>query len=105
MTTLGGSWSAEPTAVNGYIWEVRTSGTPGDPGAVATGTTMSTSFSTSSGIVANTTYQVYVRSDCDTDGLSAWVGPVSVFTGYCVPGPNANLDPNGITNVVFANVD
>lgn len=33
---------------------------------------------------ANTTYEIYVRADCDTDGTSPWVGPVN-FTTACVP--------------------
>ncbi|HPF91097.1 MAG TPA: GEVED domain-containing protein, partial [Flavobacteriales bacterium] len=104
-TGVSATWNTEASAVNGYVWEVRTSGNPGDPGAIATGTTGTTSFSTTSGILANTSYQIYVRSDCDVDGVSTWAGPVTVYTGYCVPGPNTSLDDNGITNVTFANVN
>jgi len=105
-TSLTASWTAEPNATNGYIWEVRTDQAPGDPGAVASGTEPGTSFSTSTGILPNTTYYVYVRSDCDGDGLSTWVGPATVFTGYCTPGVGGgSLDPGGLTRVIFSDVD
>jgi uncharacterized membrane protein YdcZ (DUF606 family) len=103
-TSLTASWTAEILATGGYNWEVRTSGLPGDPGPTASGSEPGTTFSTS-GLTANTTYYIYVQSDCDGSGNSVWAGPVSVFTGYCVPGPNSNLDTDGITNVTFANVN
>src|SRR5690606_11374780 len=37
-----------------------------------------------SGLTENTTYEFYVRRDCDTDGESAWAGPFS-FTTVCSP--------------------
>src|SRR5690606_31162422 len=39
---------------------------------------------TLSGLTENTTYEFYVRRDCDTDGESAWAGPFS-FTTVCSP--------------------
>ncbi len=103
-TSISGSWTAEPTAVSGYNYEVRSSGAPGTPGADASGSVVGTTF-TATGLTTGNTYQVYVQSNCDVDGLSTWVGPVSVTLAYCTPGPNASLDANGITNVTFANVD
>ncbi|HPF92149.1 MAG TPA: GEVED domain-containing protein, partial [Flavobacteriales bacterium] len=97
-TSISASWTAEPNATLGYNWEVRTSGNPGDPGAVATGTTGTSSFSTTSGILANTTYQVYVQSDCDLDGVSTWAGPVTLYTGYCIP---LSAGSSCISNVTF----
>jgi hypothetical protein len=47
---------------------------------------------------ANTEYEVYVRSVCGSSDSSNWVGPITVFTGYCAPAP-INVDGNGITNV------
>jgi gliding motility-associated-like protein len=33
---------------------------------------------------AETSYYIWMRSDCESEGgLSAWVGPITAFTGYC----------------------
>ncbi|WP_397300455.1 fibronectin type III domain-containing protein [Nonlabens ulvanivorans] len=39
---------------------------------------------TVTGLTAETTYDYYVRSNCGTDGFSAWVGPFT-FTTKCSP--------------------
>ncbi|MGV3637262.1 MAG: GEVED domain-containing protein, partial [Flavobacteriales bacterium] len=106
-SSISASWTAEPNA-GAYNWEVRTSGAAGSgaAGLIDAGTTASTSF-TSTLTTINTAYQVYVQSDCsaNSDGLSVWSGALNVFTGYCTPTTDGNLDPNGITNVTFANID
>ncbi|UGS20197.1 T9SS-dependent choice-of-anchor J family protein [Flavobacterium cyclinae] len=38
-----------------------------------------------SGLTPNTTYYVWLRSDCGGGNFSAWVGPFTFFTGYCIP--------------------
>jgi hypothetical protein len=38
-----------------------------------------------SGLTPNTTYYVWLRSDCGSGSFSAWVGPVTFYTGYCTP--------------------
>ena len=40
---------------------------------------------TLSGLTSNTAYDIYVQADCGGGDTSAWVGPVSFYTGYCVP--------------------
>src|SRR5690606_32342247 len=40
---------------------------------------------TLSGLDSNTTYEFYVRNNCGGGDLSAWAGPYSFYTGYCVP--------------------
>ena len=42
----------------------------------------------------------WVRANCGSDGYSDWVGPKSVYIGYCVPAPSS-VDGNGISNVTF----
>lgn len=37
-----------------------------------------------SGLTANTSYEFYVRSVCSLTDVSAWVGPYSFYTGYCL---------------------
>ena len=69
------SWDAEATAVTGYDWAVMANGedpdvdTPVDAGSTAM--TMATAM----GLTPGTDYDLYVRSDCDTDGVSMWAGP------------------------------
>ncbi|MBX2972800.1 MAG: hypothetical protein KF797_06845, partial [Flavobacteriales bacterium] len=101
MTSLSASWTAEPNA-DGYDWEVRDAGN----NVVESNSTAGTSFSTSVALTPNTTYSVYLRSDCSGDGTSTWVGPVSVYTGYCVPTRTNSGDyissfstTDGITNI------
>lgn len=64
-------------------WEyvVQEAGT-GEPtsGTATTSNTLNNDFNA---LEANTTYEIYVRADCDTNGMSAWVGPVN-FTTDCV---------------------
>jgi hypothetical protein len=80
-TTAGNaSWSAPTlgTAPAGYQYVISTSNTlPGGAGTPVAGTTASFT-----GLTANTTYYVFVRSDCGAGDFSSWVGS-SFFTGYC----------------------
>ncbi len=36
-------------------------------------------------LTPNTNYDIYVQADCGTSGTSVWIGPLAIFTGYCVP--------------------
>ncbi|MDR6546929.1 hypothetical protein J2810_002998 [Chryseobacterium rhizosphaerae] len=40
---------------------------------------------TLSPLVANTTYYAWVRARCSATDQSSWSGPISFYTGYCVP--------------------
>ena len=42
----------------------------------------------------------WVRSYCSETEQSQWLGPVSIYVGYCVPAPT-QVDGNGISNVTF----
>jgi hypothetical protein len=83
------SWTAPaPPPSNGYQWEVRTSGAGGsgatgltDSGITGAGVTNAST----SALIANTTYTVYVRSNCGVDGFTSWVTSSSFYTGYCIP--------------------
>ncbi len=105
LTSLSASWTAQGNGVD-YNWEVRTSGAGGSgaSGRVDFGTTAGTNFSTGVALASNTNHFVYVQTNCGVDGTSTWAGPLNVFTGYCTPNA-ATLDPGGITNVVFSNVE
>ncbi|MFH1121319.1 MAG: choice-of-anchor J domain-containing protein [Bacteroidota bacterium] len=88
----------------GYDWEIRTSGLPGSGGESAAGSTgAGVTTHNVTGLVANTNYSFYVRSDCGSGSLSTWAGPSVFYTGYCIPAPTS-VDGSGIINVVFSTV-
>ena len=66
------SWDDEPTASSGYEWFVFATGdNPENDTPTVSGTTNAGETSASiSGLDSDTGYDVYVQSDCDTDGNS-----------------------------------
>lgn len=92
-TTADLSWMPEPNASNGYIWYVFEDGkNPQTATPVATGTTsFGTNSATVMGLQNTTSYDFYVVSDCDTDGLSGYAGPVS-FDTLMPPPPNDKIE-------------
>ena len=82
------SWSASVSAPSdGYEWELRTSGAggSGNTGLADAGTTPAGTVNGSSSILqANTTYYLYVRSNCGQGDFSLWATPAT-FTTACVP--------------------
>lgn len=76
------SWTASATETNGYEWAVFNTGDDPlvDP-AVTTGTVATGVTSVIvTGLTPETTYDFYVRTDCDPDGMSDWVGPLTFTT-------------------------
>lgn len=73
-------WTDDVAAVNGYVWSVFEEGS--DPSAdtpVETGTTVAGETTvTVTGLLANSSYNAYVKGDCDADGF----GPLSVATNF-----------------------
>jgi uncharacterized protein (TIGR02145 family) len=68
------SWTSPvPPPVNGYGYEVRTSGTPGSglAGLAVSGTTASNTIAVT-GLTGNTTYYFYIRSVCGNGLCSQW---------------------------------
>lgn len=92
------SWNeATPAPENGYQYEVRTSGTAGSgtTGLVTTGTTAQGVDSVNiSDLIANTTYFVYLRSNCGSEGYSAWSNSYS-FQTLLPPCDISNINFNG----------
>ena len=88
-TTSDISWTASPSSPSsGYQWEVRTSGAGGSgaTGLTASGTTGAGIISTSvTGLVSNTTYTLYVRSDCGGSSYSTWVSSSTFTTPVTAP--------------------
>ncbi|MCC6384883.1 MAG: fibronectin type III domain-containing protein, partial [Bacteroidia bacterium] len=79
-TTANISWTAPgiPPS-NGYEYAVTTSATPPGSGTPFPGTSTSVS-----GLTANTTYYLHVRSDCGGSGFSTWATSAP-FTTPCLP--------------------
>ena len=74
--------------------------------AVETAGTLVTGFangSTLSNLTADTNYDYYVRRDCGTDGVTAWVGPYPFRTGYCIPTGSSN-NADEIRNFTLSNL-
>ncbi|MCA6069363.1 GEVED domain-containing protein [Chryseobacterium sp. RG1] len=83
------TWTAPtPVPANGYDVYYNTTGVAPTSSTVlnATNSVQSTTTSvTIPGLAANTTYYVWARAKCSSTQQSIWVGPVSFYTGYCVP--------------------
>ena len=50
-----------------------------------TGTATTTNPYSTSGLTAETAYEVYVRADCGANGISEWVGPIDFTTQAACP--------------------
>ena len=83
------SWTApSPVPSTGYQYEIRTSGAAGSgaTGLLQSGSTAAGVVTQNiTGLTANTSYSVYVRSACDAGTFSSWSGASAFFTGYCTP--------------------
>ncbi|HCI58632.1 MAG TPA: hypothetical protein DFH96_07595, partial [Bacteroidetes bacterium] len=78
-TTANISWTAaSPIPSNGYEYAVTTSAVPPPSGTAFAGTSTSVT-----GLTANTTYYLHVRSYCGGSDYSAWVTSAT-FTTPCV---------------------
>lgn len=79
-TTATINWSAPIIAPsNGYQYVVSTSSaTPGGSGTASAGLSANIT-----GLVSNTTYYVFVRSDCGGGNYSSWSSPGTFYNGYC----------------------
>lgn len=75
------SWAAPTTAPSvGYEYVFSTLNTA----PTAAGTATTSLNATVNSLTPNTTYYLYVRSNCGVDGFSPWIGPVSTTT-LCQP--------------------
>jgi len=83
------TWTAPtPVPANGYDVYYNTTGVAPTSSTVLNATNSvqtTTTSATISGLAANTTYYVWARAKCSSTQQSIWVGPVSFYTGYCVP--------------------
>lgn len=82
-TTSGNAtWNAPilGTAPSGYQYVISTSSVL----PTGSGTPVGVNNISFSGLIPNTTYYVFVRSDCGVGDFSSWSGSY-FFTGYCTP--------------------
>jgi hypothetical protein len=87
VTTANISWDATtPSPTTGYEYFVSTTNTV----PVTAGTATTNTFATLSSLLPDTTYYIFVRSDCSAGDFSPWTGPISFYTGYCLPSSSGN---------------
>ncbi|MAX71738.1 MAG: hypothetical protein CMC76_11700 [Flavobacteriaceae bacterium] len=81
-STADFTWLDEPNGTLGYELELGALGfTPGNSEELQAATANPTDESYSfSGLTEDTAYDIYIRSNCDADGYSAWEGPYIFYT-------------------------
>ncbi len=80
-STVNISWDdTVPSPTTGFEYFVSTTNTV----PVAAGTATTSTFAAISGLLPQTTYYVFVRSNCSTGDFSSWTGPIT-FTTTCAP--------------------
>ncbi|MEL1242899.1 T9SS type A sorting domain-containing protein [Flavobacterium sp. DGU11] len=80
--TAGITWTASsPAPVNGYEYYVATTATAPTGATTASGSVAAGVVNASiPSLTPSTDYYVWVRANCNTDGQSEWIGPVSFKT-------------------------
>jgi hypothetical protein len=97
-TTASASWTAASSAPsNDYDFYFSTSSATPTSSTSPNLVGVSGTSTGISGLTANTTWYVWMRSNCGSSNGS-WVSGGSFYTGYCVPAPSS-VDGSGITNV------
>ena len=80
------SWSAPtPAPANGYDIYYSTTNTAPTSSTTPSITGVTSTSTTIPGLLANTTYYIWVRSNCSSSDKSVWTNAISAYTGYCVP--------------------
>jgi len=74
------SWTAGGTETD---WNIEYGPSGFIPGSGTPGTASGSAIFTASSLTANTNYDFYVQADCGAGDQSAWLGPISGYTGYC----------------------
>src|SRR5690554_1813577 len=78
--------------------------TPGDTEEISTAVASTNSYQIG-GLSADSYYDVYVQANCGAvDGESTWAGPLSVYTGYCIPSGSSN-NTDEIRNFTLNNLN
>ena len=101
------TWTAGATETQwNVIWGL--SGfTPGDANEVGSEVVTAASH-TITGLNAETGYDVYVQADCGSGEVSEWGGPLTVYTGHCIPTGATNyyvssfVTTSALTNISYS---
>lgn len=78
--SAGISWTAGGSETD---WNIEYDVSGFTPGSGILGTASGTPDFTSGLLTADTYYDFYVQADCGGGDESAWIGPITVYTGYC----------------------
>jgi hypothetical protein len=100
------TWDVEATATNGYNWEIVPSGDGQGNNVVTSGTVgVGVNSASVTGLTANTSYDLYVQSDCGGNGTN-WSSAYTFYTGYCAASSSSTSSyidgfttTNGSTNI------
>ncbi|MCO5269742.1 MAG: fibronectin type III domain-containing protein [Brumimicrobium sp.] len=92
------SWT---TGGSGSSWNIAWGTSPYTPSTPDGNTTIDGSY-VLNGLVLGTTYQAYIQADCDADGTSNWVGPITFLFDYCDVDFPSSVEP--ITLVEFESI-
>jgi len=103
LTDVSGDFIWSDVGGLSYEWEVQPDGTAqGTVGAPASGSTTTSQFSTGNVLQANTPYDIFIQTNCGSDGTSDYIGPLS-FTTNALPPPSNDLLENAIAVVCDGN--
>lgn len=79
-TSVDISWTVQGTETN---WNIEYGAEGFSPGSGTAGTASGTPEFTMTPLTTEAYYDVYVQADCGGGDESAWIGPLTVYTGYC----------------------
>src|SRR5690554_4928844 len=103
-TTADIDWTAGNTETSWNVAWGAPGYTPGDTEEISTAVASTNSYQIG-GLSADSYYDVYVQANCGAvDGESTWAGPLSVYTGYCIPSGSSN-NSDEIRNFTLNNLN
>jgi hypothetical protein len=101
-TTADIAWTAQTAASLGYQYILSTSNTAPTSGSNPTGSNVPTTLNLS-GLTNETTYYVWLRSNCGTDYKSNWSQQIELFTGHCRPKTSVGCSSGDLISAVQLN--
>src|SRR5690554_887427 len=103
-TTVDVAWMANNSETSWNVSWGAPGYTPGDTDEISTAVASTNSYQIG-GLSADSHYDVYVQANCGAvDGESTWAGPLSVYTGYCIPSGSSN-NTDEIRNFTLNNLN
>jgi hypothetical protein len=102
-------WSSSANATS-YLWKIVSAGAGSSGTAVDSATTTDTTASTNI-LMEGTSYDLFVQSDCGSNGMSSWAGPFNFTTTSSIGLDkieyltNLSISPNPTPGVVRLDID